>query len=129
MATHHGKEGSVKIGSNVLAEIKSFSLDETAETVADTAMGDTAASYLVGLTDGSGSIECHWDETDTNGQVAMTAGASVTLNLYPEGAGAGDTYATMTALITSVGVSVDMGDIVGRSFGFQSTGGITWGTV
>jgi hypothetical protein len=73
-------------------------------------------------------MECHWDETDTTGQGAMTVGASVTINLYPEGASTGDTYATGTALINSVGVSVDMGSIVSRSFGFQVTGGITWGT-
>ena len=129
MATHHGKNGTVKVGANTVAEIKSWSLDESATTVADTAMGDSSESYIVGTTDASGSITCHWDETDTTGQGAMTAGASVTLNLYPEGADSGDTYATMTALINSVGVSVDMGDIVERSFGFQASGGVTWGTV
>ena len=129
MATHHGKLGTVKVGANAVAEIKSFSLDESADTVEDTAMGDTAKSYLVGTVDASGSITCHFDETDTTGQGAMTVGASVTLNLYPEGADSGDYFATMTAIINSVGVSVDMGDIIERSFGFQASGGVTWGTV
>ena len=128
MATHHGKDGTVKVGANTVAEIKSWSLDESADTVEDTAMGDSAKSYIVGTTDASGTLTCHWDETDTSGQGAMTVGASITLNLYPEGANTGDTYATMTALINSVGVSVDMGDIIERSFGFQTTGGVTWGT-
>jgi len=35
----------------------------------------------------------------------------------------------MTALITSVGMSVSMGDIVERSFGFQVTAGVTETTV
>jgi hypothetical protein len=128
MATHHGKDGTVKVGANTVAEIMSWSLDESADTVEDTAMGDSAKSYIVGTTDASGSMECHWDETDTTGQGALTVGSSVTINLYPEGADTGDTYATGTALINSVGVSVDMGSIVSRSFGFQVTGGITWGT-
>lgn len=128
MATHHGKDGTCKVGANTVAEIKNWSLDESADTVEDSAMGDSAKTYIVGMTDASGTITCHWDETDTTGQEAMTIGSSVTLNLYPEGADTGDTYATMTALINSVGVSVDMGDIIERSFGFQVTGGVTWGT-
>ena len=42
MATHHGKEGTIKIGSNTVAEIVSFSLDETANIVSDTSMGDSS---------------------------------------------------------------------------------------
>lgn len=129
MATHHGKLGTCKVGANTVAEIKSWSLDESADTVEDTAMGDSSKTYLVGTTDASGTITCHWDETDTTGQGAMTVGASITLNLYPEGADSGDYFATMTALINSVGVSVDMGDVIERSFGFQASGGVTWGTV
>jgi hypothetical protein len=129
MATHHGKIGTCKVGANTVAEIKSWSLDESADTVEDTAMGDTSKTYIVGTTDASGSVTCHWDETDTTGQGAMTVGASVTLNLYPEGADSGDYFATMTALITGVGVSVDMGDIIERSISFQASGGVTWGTV
>jgi hypothetical protein len=129
MATHHGKEGTVKVGANTVAEIKSFSLDRTSDTIEDTAMGDSMKSYLVGHGDASGSITCHFDETDTTGQGAMTQGASVSLALYPEGADSGDTYYTMTALINSLGISVDMGSIVERSFGFQVTGGVTETTV
>lgn len=129
MATHHGKLGTCKVGANTVAEIKSWSLDESADTVEDTAMGDSSKTYIVGTTDASGSVTCHWDETDTTGQGAMTVGASVTLNLYPEGADSGDYFATMTALITGVGVSVDMGDIIERSISFQASGGVTWGAV
>jgi hypothetical protein len=129
MANHHGKDGTVKIGSNTVAEIKSFTLDQTSDTVEDTSMGDSMKSYKVGQGDASGSITCHFDETDTSGQGAMTNGASVSLALYPEGADSGDTYYTMTALITSVGMSVDMGSVVERSFGFQVTAGVTETTV
>ena len=86
MATHEGSEGTVKIGSNAIAEIRSFSLTETADTVEDTTMGDTARTFLSSLTGWSGSIDVFWDETDTSGQVACTAGAAITLNVYPEGA-------------------------------------------
>ena len=49
MATHAGSEGTVKSGSNTVAEIRSFSLEESADTIEDTTMGDTSRTYLTGL--------------------------------------------------------------------------------
>ena len=40
MATHAGSEGTVKVGSDAIAEIRSFSIEETADTLEDTSMGD-----------------------------------------------------------------------------------------
>ena len=39
MATHLGKEGTVQVGSNSIAEIRGFSIDETIDTVEDTSNG------------------------------------------------------------------------------------------
>ena len=86
-------------------------------------------TYKTTLSDSTGTIDCFWDETDTTGQGAMTIGASVTLNLYPEGADSGDTYYTGTALITSIGVSQAHDGLVERSFGFQVTGALSITTV
>ncbi len=41
MATHTGSEGTVKVGANAIAEIRSYSLEETADTAEDTSMGDS----------------------------------------------------------------------------------------
>ena len=65
MTTHTGSEGTVKVGSNVIAEIRSFSIEETADTLEDTTMGDTARTYKSSLTSYSGSLDVFWDETDT----------------------------------------------------------------
>tara|TARA_R100000655_G_scaffold109723_1_gene165127 strand:- start:1389 stop:1778 length:390 start_codon:yes stop_codon:yes gene_type:complete len=129
MATHSGSAGTVKVGSNAVAELKSWSLDQTQDTVETTKLGDTVKTYTATQSSSSGTMDCFWDETDTNGQVACTIGASVTLNLYPEGATSGDTYYTGTAIITSVGVSQTHDGIVERSIGFQVTGAVTIGTV
>ncbi len=128
MANHKGSEGVAKIGANTIAEIKDFSLSETAETIDDTTMGDSARTKQVGLTTASGSMTAFWDETDTSGQGAMTVGASVTLNLYPEGATTGDKYATLTALITEKGVSTTLDGMVETSMSFEANGAVTWGT-
>jgi len=129
MANHKGSEGLVKVGSNTVAEIKDFSLSETAETIDDTTMGDSARTKKTSLTTASGSMTAFWDETDSDGQGAMTVGAEVTLNLYPEGATTGDTYATLSALITEKGVSTTLDGMVETSVSFEANGAVTWSTV
>lgn len=129
MANHKGSEGVVKVGANTVAEVRDWSLSETADTIEDTTMGDSARTRKAGLTSASGSITAYWDETDTTGQGAMTVGAEVTLNLYPEGATSGDTYATLSAIITEAGVSASFDGMVEATFSFEANGAVTWGTV
>lgn len=129
MATHTGSEGTVKVGANAVAEIRSYSLEETGETIEDTALGDTARTFKTGLTSWSGSIEVFWDETDTNGQGALDVGSSVTLNVYPEGADTGDTYMTGTALVTGKTITGNFDGMVEASFSLQGTGALTESTV
>ena len=83
MATHTGSAGTIKIGANAVAELRSFSIEETADTVEDTVMTDTARSFKPTLTSFSGSADVYWDETDTNGQVALSVGAEVTIGFLP----------------------------------------------
>lgn len=129
MANHKGSEGTVKVGSNAVAEIRSFSIEETADTLEDTSMGDSARTYLASLTSWSGTVDVFWDETDTNGQGALDVGSSVTLNLYPEGADAADTYYTGTAIVTGKSVSSSFDGMVEASFSVQGTGALTETTV
>jgi len=129
MATHKGSEGVVKVGSNTVAEVRDWSLTITADTVEDTTMGDSARTYKPSLTSASGSISAYWDETDTTGQGAMTAGSEVTLNLYPEGDSAGDTYYTFSAIITEEGASAAFDGMVEASYSFSANGAVTTTTV
>jgi len=129
MATHKGSEGSVKVGSATIAEVKSYSLEESADTIETTKMGDAARTYLPSLTSFSGSIDCFWDETDTAGQVALAVGASVTLVFYPEGSASGDTYYSGTALVTGKTITGSFDGMVEASISVQGTGAITTATV
>lgn len=129
MATHVGTSGVVKVGANAVAEVVGFNLDETNDTVEDTTLTDTAKSYLVLRKDATGTIECHWDETDTNGQESLDVGSSVTLNLYPEGADSGDAYYTGTAIVTGASVAVTMDGVISRTFNVQFSGGVSHTTV
>ena len=128
MAVHKGSEGVVKIGANTVAEVVGFSVDETCDTVESTALSNSARSYVSDLVGFSGTIDCHWDETDSTGQGAMTVGSSVTLNLYPEGSASSATYYTGTAIITSISRANAIGSIVSASFSFQGTNALTSAT-
>ena len=132
MAVHKGSEGIVKIGANTIAEVKSYSVEENADTIETTSMGDSARTYVPSLTTFSGTIECHWDETDTDGQGSMTVGSQVILNLYPEG-DTGDantiSYYSGSVIITNVSRQAAMDDIVGATYTFQGTGALTLTTV
>jgi len=129
MATHKGSEGTVKVGSNAVAEIKSYSIEESADTLEDTSMGDSARTYKSSLTSFSGSLDVFWDETDSDGQGALTIGSEVTLNVYPEGETAGDTYYTGSAIVTGVSKSASFDGLVEASISVQGNGALTTTTV
>ena len=130
MATHKGSEGIVKVGSsNVVAEIRSYSIEESADTLEDTSMGDSAKTYKASLTSFSGSLDVFWDETDSSGQGALSIGAEVTLNFYPEGDTSGDIYYTGSAIVTGVSRTASYDGLVEASISVQGNGALTESTV
>ena len=128
MATHTGSEGTIKIGSDVLGELRSFSLESTAETIEDTSMGDASRTYKVGLKTFTGTASVFFDEADT-AQPSLVAGAEITLNVYPEGASSGDTYYTGSAIVTGRTINSSFDGMVEMEISFQGTGALTESTV
>lgn len=128
MATFLGKGGTVQVGSNAIAEIRSYSIDETTDVIEDSSMGDSSKTYLVTLKDFSGTVDVLFDDTDTNGQTALSVGSSVTLNFAPEGTGSGAVKLTGTALVTGKSVSASFDGLVESSISVQGTGGLTTST-
>ena len=129
MANHAGKEGTVKVGANAIAEIRDWSTTETAETTDNSSMGDSDRTHIFTIGSWEASVSSWWDETDTNGQGALTRGASVTLNLYPEGSTGGDTFFSGTATVTGIGRSAALDGMVEVSFTAQGNGVLTESTV
>lgn len=129
MATHTGSEGTVKVGANAVAEIRSYSLEENADTVEDTTMGDTYRTHKTTLKSWSGSVDVFWDETDTTGQGALTVGSEVTANFYPEGSTTGDSYMTGTAIVTGKTVSASFDGMIESTITLQGTGALSRTTV
>ena len=125
MATHTGSEGTVKVGANAIAEIRSYSLEETADTVEDTSMGDTYRTHKTTLKSFSGSVDVFWDETDTTCQTALAVGSEVTINFYPEGSTTSDVYYSGTAIVTSKSITGSFDGMVESTINVQGTGALT----
>jgi hypothetical protein len=128
MANHTGSEGTVRVGANAIAEIRSYSVEQTGDTVEDTTMGDSWRTHKATLKGWTASVDCFWDETDTTGQGALTVGSEVTLNLYPEGATTGDKYYTGTGIVTGKTVSASFDGMVESTINVQGTGALTEST-
>jgi predicted secreted protein len=129
MATHTGNEGTIKVGSNAIAEVRSYSIEETGDTVEDTVMGDTYRTHKASLKSWTASADIYIDETDTTGQGALTVGSEVTLNVYYEGETAGDSYKTGTAIVTASSLNASFDGMLEGSISLQGTGALTSSTV
>lgn len=129
MATYLGKDGVVKVGTHTVAEVRSFSLNQTAATAEATVMGEEWTSHKITQKSWAGQLSCFWDATDTTGQGALAVGTEVNLKLYPEGATTGDAELSGTALITSIETQLAHDGLVEATFGFQGSGALSLGTV
>lgn len=129
MATFKGKDGVVKSGANAVAEVRSFTIEEKGENLDDSVMGDDWRTRLPFIKDWSGSVDVLFDDTDTNGQATLIAGASISLSLQMEGDTSGDHKLSGTALITGRNITASHDGLVEASISFEGNGQLTEGTV
>ena len=132
MATTKGSSGVVKLavsGGSVAAmgEIRSFTLDETADTIEDSVMGDTARTYLSSLTTATLSMDVYWDDADAV-QLVMDSGAALDWELYPTGTGTGEKYYSGGGILTSKSLTASFDGMVEGSFALQVSGAVTEAT-
>jgi predicted secreted protein len=128
MANHLGKEGVLKISTTTVAEIRGYSLGQSAATTEDTVIGDEWTTHKTTLKSWQGSGDLFWDEADA-GQIALTIGATVTVNLYPEGIASSSTYFSGSALVTAFDVTARHDSMVEATFSFQGVGALSTLTV
>jgi len=127
MATHTGSEGTIKVSTTVVGELRSYTLEQTADTIEDTSMGDTSRSYKSALKGWSGSASLFFDEADA-GQLLLVLGTEIALKVYPEGASSGDKYYYGQAIITGSNISASFDGMVEAEVTFTGTGVLTLGT-
>lgn len=129
MATFKGNSGVVKVGSAAVAELRSYSITETAETIDDTAMGDTYRSVQASLKSFNGSLDVYFDDTDSSGQGALTVGAAVTVEFLMEGSASGAHKLSGSAIVTDRTITGSSDSMVEASLSIQGNGGLTEATV
>ena len=129
MAVHTASAGLIKIGANTVAEVTAFTLETTADVIESTQLTDTNKTFEVSRKSGTVTVECAFDETDSNGQILLQEATGLTLLLHPEGADSGDFLFTVPVIVTSNSVSVTMDDLIRLSISCQINGAISRSTV
>lgn len=128
MAVQTSADGVIKSGANAIAEITSFSFEQTSDVTESTVIGDADRTYLSTLKTFTATIEAFYDPADTNGQETLVPGASVSFSIYPQGEETGDVEITGSGIITGKTVSNSVGEMVTASFSIQGNGALTYGT-
>lgn len=129
MAFIRGRDGQVKFAGTAIANLKSWSLSDTANTtdVSTMAAGVTNAPYIPTLfattRTVSGSVSCYFDADDTVQLSALNnlaAGTTLAIVIYPE---TGESYTISSALITSANFNASVDGLVELSVNFTASGG------
>lgn len=128
-----GKEGYVIVGSNLVAEIRGFSVEETAETIDTTVAGDDTRTFSTTYNNWTATVDALYAVGDA-GQGALAIGSSVTVKFYPEEGSAygtpttGDVEITGTAVVTGKTITSAYDGLIEVSISLQGSDNLTYQT-
>lgn len=128
MATYKGKDGSIEIGANSVAELESFDFEITVNEIDRNVMGEDWTDVCPGQKSASGSLSCLTDPGDA-AQASLEEGQTVTATFYPTGDTTGLVQFTGEIMITSVNYSTAVGDLVKTSINWRNKGALVKSTV
>lgn len=131
MATNSltGNGGVITVDSNAVAEVRSYSLEITQDTIENTVMGDSSRQYVGGLSQFSGTadvywIDAHFSTADLDGLIQGAVGAApVGIVVYEDGNPGSNWNGDI--LITGYSISASMDGMVEASVSFQGSGPLT----
>jgi predicted secreted protein len=134
-----GNAGAMKINGETVAELRSYTIEMTTDTIETTNMGDATRQYVKGLSSFSGSADVYFDpahfaatSSDGNNIDGLIFGAvgdsTTSLALYPEGdiTAGGDKIMTGNIIVTGYSVTGSFDGLVEASISFQGVGAITY---
>jgi hypothetical protein len=122
MATFSGKDGAVYSGNTAVAEVRDWSVEQTANRVDDTAMGASWTSGKITQKAWTGSVNIYFSPTQTG----LDLGDEITLNLYPQGKTTGLKYYSGKAHITSKSVTASFDGMIEASIGVDGNGQLSF---
>lgn len=100
MATFTGQMGTVRLGANPVAEIRSFEIQSQADMLDDTVMGDTWRTNRSTFRSWSGSMDVLYDITNLTGQGALVPGTAISATFFPSGNTTGNSQLAGSCRIT-----------------------------
>jgi len=127
MTAYAGNSGIVGVGTTstvtAVGEVRSFSIEETADTIESTSMGDTNRTFVPSFTTGTVSIDALWDSASTSEQDHFDVGDTLYFQVQPTGA-TGENYSGQ-GIVTSKTVTASYDGMVEASFSLQLTTAVT----
>jgi len=104
MALYNGFNGDFEIGANAVAELESWQLNGNVQLFTANPKGQAVEQGAAGTQTWKAEVSAFLDASDTNGQVALAVGATVsTLKFYLDGTATDDYYyAVSNAVVESV---------------------------
>jgi predicted secreted protein len=137
MATMVGNDGNVAVGNIAIAQVRTFTVEMTADTIETTIMGQDSRTFLKGLSQFSGSADIYFDPTEFNSGVAtfnpthstsVVGLGGVLVKFYLDQDASADIAFQGNCIITGYTVNSSMDGLVEASITFQGTGGTTFST-
>ena len=133
MATITGNNGTVSVGSTVLAAVRSFSVEMTRDTIETSVMGTDVRTYVSGMSSYSGTADIYFDPSEFDGgestfnpTAGLVGGQPINVKFYVDyAAGSGnDSVFSGSAIITGYTVNSSMDGMVEASISFQGSGSV-----
>jgi len=136
MSSFVGNAGAIKINGAAVAEVRSYSIEMTSDTIENTTMGDSTRQYVKGLSSFSGSADVYWDPThftgtnNIDGEIFGSVGdAGTSIIVYPEGdVGSTDKILSGDIIVTGYTINGSFDGMIEASISFQGTGALTYAT-
>lgn len=122
MACISGNDGVVQIEATPVAQVRSYTITETGETVDCSHMASGGyRTFTPTLNTWEGSMDLVWDSQDLVSGLAV-GGPAVTLTVYPQGTGYN---MEGEVIITSMEITAEYDGLVEASVAFTGTGTLT----
>jgi predicted secreted protein len=141
MATYTGQTGVFKISNAAgnavaaVAEVTSFTIDHTVNTIEDTAMGDQYRTYRTGVNEWTGSADVFFEDSlittfgsvlvgNNAGAAGATGNVVCQIEAFPGGDVAGHPKLSGNVVVTGFSVASEMEGMVTATISFQGTGAL-----
>lgn len=106
MAQILGREGSMSVGDNAVAEIRDFQVTITSGSIdANTMQSGDWDKSKGGRKSWTAEVNCFYDPADTNGQLAFVEGTEVACEFFPEGDTSANERRFGTARVEEINIS------------------------